>query len=290
MPRIKTIAILFLSAALVLPPARMAARTSVSPERLKSRVEFLSDTLCDGRSMGTRGNFEAMAYIARNFCACGMEVELQSFEVDGRTGHNVIARHFGNPAFPAYTLVTAYYDGMGRIGGRMFPGADANASGVAALLETAWYLKDSPGNYIFVALDGHNANMSGAMCCQQKFRNPRRVVNLDILGSTLAPVTPLKPNYLIVLGGAQYARSLESEDLFNDLVLYYDYYGSQRFTELFYKNISDQKYWLDNGVTCFMFTSGITENTNKYYDDAWSLDYDIFAKRVSLICRWLAKQ
>lgn len=273
----------------MLPPAGMAAQISVSPERLKSRVEFLSDTLCDGRSMGTSGNFEAMAYVARNFCACGMEVELQPFVVDGKVGHNVIARHFGNPAFPAYTLVTAYYDGMGRIGGRMLPGADANASGVAALLEAAGYLKDSPRNYIFVALDGHNANMSGAMHCQQKFKDPQRVVNLDILGSTLAPVTPLRPDYLIVLGGAQYARSLESEDIFNELVLYYDYYGSQRFTELFYRRISDQKYWLDNGVACFMFTSGITDNTNKYYDDAWSLDYDVFAKRVNLICRWLAK-
>ena len=267
----------------------MSAQSLATPERLKSRVEFLSDSLCAGRSMGSPGAFEAMAYIVRNLCVCGMEVELQPFEVDGRIGHNVIARHFGNPAFPTYTLITAYYDGMGRIDGKVLPGADANASGVAALLEAALFLKDSPRNYVFVALDGHNANLSGAMACQRMFSKPRMVVNLDILGSTLAPVTPLRKDYLIALGGAQYARSIESEDIFNELVLYYDYYGSQRFTELFYSRISDQKYWVDKGIDCLMFTSGITNNTNKYYDDVWSLDYNIFAKRVNLICRWLAK-
>lgn len=291
MPRIKSFAKIFLPFLPVLVSQLAVSQTMPTPETLRSRVEFLADSLCSGRAFGSKDAFEAAAYIVDNFRACGMTVDCQSFEVDGRVGHNIVGRHIGRVSTPDdYTLVIAYYDGMGVVGGKMLPGADANASGVAALLEAASFLKNSPHNYVFVALDGHSMSMAGAEACRKMFRKPRMVVNLDTMGSVLAPVTALRKDYLIVLGGSRYAASLEAEDIFGELVLYYDYYGSGRFTDLFYKSISDHKFWLENGVPCLMFTSGITDNTNKWYDDASSLDYDIFCKRVCLICRWLAKQ
>ena len=290
-PRIKLIYKIFLLSAVIFSPFPVFSRTLTGPQRLRARVEFLTDSLCAGRSTGTSGSFEAASYILRCFESCGMSVDCQTFDVDSLVGHNIIGRHIGRPSAPMdYVLVIASYDGMGTVGGRILPGADANASGGAALLEIAGRLKDSPHNYVFVALDAHNRSLAGAKACMSMFRKPGIVVNLDTMGSILAPVTPARTDYLIALGGIPHARELEAENIFGDLVLYYDYYGSGSFTDLFYRRISDHKFWLENGVDCLMFTSGITENTNKWYDDAVSLDYDIFSKRVDLISRWLAKQ
>ena len=41
---------------------------------------------------------------------------------------------------------------------------------------------------------------------------------------------------------------------------------------------------------CVVFASGITMKTNKVEDNAGSLNYDIFKRRVFLIFHWLTKE
>ncbi|MBR5924737.1 MAG: hypothetical protein IKZ60_04685, partial [Bacteroidales bacterium] len=74
------------------------------------------------------------------------------------------------------------------------------------------------------------------------------------------------------------------------LHLYYNYYGSRSFTDLFYRKVSDHKFFLDRGIPVLMFTSGITMNTNREGDKSETLDYPVFAKRVWLILSWLENQ
>ena len=60
-------------------------------------------------------------------------------------------------------MVGAYYDGLGTVDGRLYPGADANASGVAALISLAHNAPSSPRDgIIFVAFDGHSSDYAGA--------------------------------------------------------------------------------------------------------------------------------
>ena len=69
----------------------------------------------------------------------------------------------------------------------------------------------------------------------------------------------------------------------------FDYYGSKGFTEMFHSKIGDQGVFNRNGAMCVVFTSGITMRTNKTDDVAWTINYEIFKKRIFLIFHWLGK-
>ena len=71
------------------------------------------------------------SYIARSFAATGCATAEQAFEVNGTTYRNVICA-FGPEAAPLL-VIGAHYD----VAGAGNPGADDNASGVAAIMELA---------------------------------------------------------------------------------------------------------------------------------------------------------
>ena len=257
-------------------------------EGLRRDVEFLSDSLCTGRKTGTAGSSAASFYIIHHLRSLGYEVRVEAFGTSsGAVGHNIIGF---KPGFTGRALLLmASYDGLGKIGGRFYPGADSNASGTAALLSLAERFKDR-SDLVLTFVDGHNANLSGAEALKLSLRNVRlrMVASLDILGSTLAPPDEFWKNYLIVLGGAPFRISLEKAGA--GLHLYYDYYGSRPFTDLFYRKVSDHKVFLDRGIPVLMFTSGITLNTNREGDTWRTLDFPVFAKRVEAIGNWLENQ
>ena len=96
-----------------------------------------------------------------------------------------------------------------------------------------------------------------------------------------------KPEYLIALGGGGHRFSLDSANAGLGLDISFSYYGSDNFTELFYRRIGDQRWFLEAGIPSVMFTSGITDHTNKRSDTPETLAPQTFAKRCSLISRWI---
>ena len=270
----------------------------IRADRLRAEVEFLSDSLCAGRESGTPGSSAAAFFVFGRFRDRGLSPEVDCFRLpDSGAGHNVIGR-VSSSASSRWIIITAYYDGLGTIGGRIYPGADSNASGVAALLELADTLGSVHGprrNLLFVALDAHNRSRAGADALWSYLSSRRitagsidLVVNLDIIGNNLNPVERCWKDYLIALGASRRASSLEACNSGLGLHLYYDYYGSRSFTDLFYRKAGDQKVFLDHGVPCVMFTAGISGHTNKTSDTPETLNYGLLERRVRLIARWIA--
>ena len=280
MKRIRIFLLLLCAACLHGLPARAG---------LRDDVLSLSDSIMEGRGFGSRGAVEASAYIMRRLRGIGLEPIVQGFPGHGSVGHNVLAVCRGDRRSERYTLVCARYDGLGKIDGTVYPGADANASGVAVLLYLAEALKDSGRNFIFAALDGHSDGMSGAEALAGGPWKLGLVVNLDTIGSTLAPPNKYRPDYLIALGGKKWEKLLETCNAGTGLRLYYDYYRSKSFTDYFYSKISSQAPFLRRGVPAVMFTSGITMNTNKSSDTPDSLDYEVLQRRAELIRIFLSK-
>ena len=301
MKRLRIFLFIFcLSAALLVRPAALRAQQFALSEpagrtaELRAEVEFLCDSLCAGRGFGTVGAQAATLYLLRQLRDAGLRTTVQSFAAGGRVGHNVVAVTPG--WFRRYIVVGAYFDGLGTLDGRIYPGADANASGVAALLALA---RELPAvcrglvGVVFVAFDGHAADLAGAQAFLAQYRSvypPVLMVNLDLLGSSLAPVSPSRPDYLIALGGGPYRWALESAARGPRLDLTYDYYGSETFTEIFYRRVSDQRCFLEAGIPAVMFTSGITEHTNQVTDTPATLDYELLRRRIDLISAWLRAQ
>ncbi len=74
----------------------------------------------------------AADYIKDQLTACGCEVSEQHFEDDGQSYRNILGLHRGMRHPDRYVIVMAHYDTESET-----PGANDNASGVAAMLELA---------------------------------------------------------------------------------------------------------------------------------------------------------
>jgi len=260
-------------------------------EELRRDVVFLCDTLHKGREFGESGSQSAAFYICKSFKDAGLWTKVQSFSYNGKVGHNVIACTPG--FYDRYIVVGAYYDGLGKVGGKWSPGADSNVSGTAALLSLARILAhDAQGStgIAFVAFDAHHADLYGSRSFANVYLKEFPVsmmINIDIIGSSDAPLKGSFRNYVIALGGRNYCWDMDNANRTTGLYICYDYYGSSRFTDLFYRSISDQKWFLEKRIPSVMFTSGITMDTNRLTDVPDKLDYKVFASRVQLMEKWI---
>jgi len=193
-------------AALAEPPAAYAA------DALLAHVNWLAAPEREGRGFGSAGLEAARDYIRDRFAAAGLKpggdngTWFQDFTAVGgadkqeRTLQNVIGVLPGSdPKFRGEAaLVTAHYDhlGLGWPGarvdglGKVHPGADDNASGVAVLLEMAKALAAGPPpprTIVFVAFSAEEAGLIGA---RHFVKNPLPVplagiygvINLDTVG------------------------------------------------------------------------------------------------------------
>ena len=238
---------------------------------------------------------------------------------DGKYGRNIIGMLPGSKATTRdrYVIVGAHYDHLGTLEGKMYPGADANASGTAALLSLAEMLseyrnggKTHDSNVIFVAFDAKEHDMAGSkalwrMIENGQLRDPQSgktitkdkialMVNIDQIGCTISPLSSGRKDYIIMLGTESLKPS--KRDMLSlcnrmfaiDMEIDLTYYGSRNFTRMFYR-LSDQRIFIDNGIPAVLFTSGITMNTNKTRDNAQTIDCEILRKRIFLMYHWLEK-
>lgn len=302
-----------------------AAQNMVWETKMRRRVEFLSDSLCEGRACGTRGGTEAAFEILRIFRKAGLlpfdGSYSQSFQTADniRTGHNIIGMIPGSLKRPpkSYIIVGAHFDNLGTLDGHLYPGADSNASGTAALCSIADMFssmkvlgKVYDSSVIFVAFDANCLSKAGS---EELFRrinsgllkdpvngqtirpgNIRMMINIDQIGSSLSPLASGRPDYLIMLDGGTVSEnnkdwlSVCNRLYSTDLELSHTYYGSANFTKIFYR-LSDQQVFVDHRIPSVLFTSGITMNNNKTYDSPRTLNYDVLRRRTILIFHWIER-
>ena len=314
---------------LSLPLHGQGVRYTISPknadrvlkiENIKASVDYLCSESLGGRATGTEGGRKTAAWLEGNFRVLGLQplggAWLHGFNTPDGLARNVMGFIPGSASPSRYVILMAHYDNLGTLNGTFYPGADSNASGVAALLQLAEMVRHMNtcrkmyrNGLIVVALDGKEKNQAGAeelwrLISQKKLLDPvsgspigpeqiSLVVNLDQLGGTSAPVSEGNPRFLMMLSEDSSSRrsSLVSANREKGLglELAYDYYGSKDFTRLFFRRISDQRVFLEHGIPAVMFTSGITLLNNKPEDTPDSLDYEVLRDRIRLIFYWLDK-
>lgn len=103
-----------------------------SGQRLREHVETLAVEIGE-RTVYRPGSLEAAAdYIEERFRGTGLPVTRQEFAAAGRRVHNIVATRSGTEPGIRGLVIGAHYDSV--VGS---PGANDNATGVAALLELA---------------------------------------------------------------------------------------------------------------------------------------------------------
>ncbi|MSO98337.1 MAG: M20/M25/M40 family metallo-hydrolase [Rhodospirillaceae bacterium] len=166
-------------------PALAAIPSPIDETRLKADVTWLADPAREGRGVDTAGIEAAAAYIAQRYKDLGLK------PLRGATDYglpftaigpgdkavklkNIIGVLEGsNAAFVGQTLIiSAHYDHLGRgwpdvragNEGKIHPGADDNASGVATILEVARLMKDlkPERTIVFAAFSGEESGLQGS--------------------------------------------------------------------------------------------------------------------------------
>lgn len=148
---------------------------TISTDSLMAHVRFLAADQLEGRQTGTDGNAAAAAYILARFKgyglrAVGEEGYRQPFQFYSRfskeayRGVNLLGMVKGTRFPDSVIVISAHYDHVGQRGGKIYNGADDNASGVGALLELARYFQANPAPYslLFAALDAEEIGLRGA--------------------------------------------------------------------------------------------------------------------------------
>ncbi|KEK27032.1 peptidase M28 [Shewanella xiamenensis] len=190
-----------------------------APADLKQTVATLSSAELMGRKTQTEGAAKARDYLNRQFQQLGLKPWGTTFEVPFKystlfsqeVGSNLVALAPARQPTDKWRIVVAHYDHLGIKGGKVYHGADDNASGVAALLAIAnhWQAQQRAApdslpniNLMFVATDAEEPGLFGstALVEQLKQRMPEAqfelMLNLDMIGH------PSRP-YAIYLEGSR---------------------------------------------------------------------------------------
>ena len=187
------------------PPPKLPTKTldieclieKIDPDRLRAHVARLAGG--DRHPVYSPERHTAAAsYVRAAFEEAGLTVRIHTFPQGEYQGRNVIATQPSSQPGPPPLLVCAHYDTV-----RDSPGADDNASGVAALLECARVLSGAQlGRTIeFAALDMEERQpeagaLLGATALASEAKRVRRydgVYNLEMVGYTSGPNTQSFP-------------------------------------------------------------------------------------------------
>ena len=292
--------------------------TRISADKLKSSLSFISDDLTKGRAAGTPGSLIVTSYLRSEFERLGMipfysHTFTQSFKLpegeDGaKYGRNVIGVIPSLYYTDEYILITAHYDHLGILGGRIYNGADDNASGVASLLTIASLFsemrirREGPRkNIIFALFDAKEVDLAGSTYFTRHLPVPVSkigyAINIDQIGCTFAPPGKFD-DYILYVADSKIRPMVRKmlEDYKNRYGVVMDinhtFYGSEAFYDVFLKT-SDNYNLTKAGIPSMMFTSGIHMHTYKHTDDHFFINYPVLYERIKLMflftCGLLAK-
>ena len=170
----------------LLMPASLFAQDSIDAAMLMQDVRALSADDMAGRAANTPGGESARAYIERRFTELGLQPHRGPFTypIDRRTtgrGTNVMAVIRGSERPDKFIVVSAHYDHVGVDRGRIYNGADDNASGVSALFAFA-ALRQTPPRHsvLLVAFDAEELGLYGARVFMQQPPVPAASILLNV--------------------------------------------------------------------------------------------------------------
>ncbi len=185
------------------------------PNLLK-RLKELSSASYEGRRTGEKGNMLARAFIAIKFnelienpleisspnSAFNFKIKEKKYE-----GENIIGGIKGTHFPEKYIVISAHYDHLGVKDGKIYNGADDNASGVCALFAFAEYFKKNPPKHsvILVAFDAEELGLQGAKhFVKEPPVNKKDIIlniNMDMIGRNV--------NNELYVVGARYNKQLK---------------------------------------------------------------------------------
>ncbi len=193
-------------------------------------------------------------------------------------------------------IISAHYDHEGMQNGILYPGADDNASGVAALLEIAQAFKKAwhagvrfKKSILFVAFSAEEDGLLGSEYFVRNLPFPINKVmvnlNVDMIGR-VSPEYADFENYIYLIGSKRLSNQLFNiseniNDTYLDLFLDYSYDEPNQPDQLFQR--SDHWHFAKNDIPVIFYFGGIHDDYHEPTDTPDKINYEILMARVRLI-------
>ena len=268
--------------------------TQATEQQLFEDLLYLSSKPLQGRKTSTQGATETAKYISKRFEALGYQSQLQPFEYrsgffSSSVGVNVIAKLLTHKAQSPQLIITAHYDHLGKKGGKFFPGANDNATGVSALLFLAQHLKiNTPDfNIIFVAMDAEENGLHGSQYYVSTLDAslPLLNINLDMLGVKKRTPTLYAFTSNEQKQGVKNLTSQVSTDNINVKVTSSSYHLNRliKSDRIDWRKASDHYSFAQAGIGYIYFGMGDDKNHHKLSDNFTSIDQPLYLETVLYI-------
>lgn len=189
------------------------AKAQVDSTRMLQNLKELSSDTYEGRNTGERGSDLARAYIIEQLDSMNVpffdSTYVQPFSFWSRfkkkkyDGKNIIGVIEGTTFPNQYIVVSAHYDHVGIKKGKIYNGADDNASGTCGALEIAdYFVKNPPVHSVIIAIfDAEELGLQGARCFVDE---PPVEQDSIILNINMDMVSRNKKNQLYICGTFHY--------------------------------------------------------------------------------------
>ncbi|MCL1091411.1 M28 family peptidase [Shewanella profunda] len=206
--------------------------TWAEPTTLQAIVTRLSSAEFEGRKTQSQGAAKSRDYISQQFKDLGLLPWENTFEVPfeyqtlftREIGANVVAIAPATQTTDTWRIIVAHYDHLGISGRKIYPGANDNASGVAAMLAIAKHWQQQLAlqpntlpkvNLMFVATDAEEPGLYGSIALveQLKARLPEAtfelMINLDMVSH------PGRPYAIYLEGSRNFTQFKQFKPLLN---------------------------------------------------------------------------
>ncbi len=248
--------------------------STVSKSNLIKHIQHL--TALESRHITHPGNKKAGEYITHELKKYGYSPNTDSFQAKNMTLHNVISD--SSDKKKPVILLSAHFDSTSAVNGKLSsqaPGADDDASGVAALLELARILRKHriQKNFEFVFFNCEEIGTFGSKHLSNKYRDNHwkidYMINIDTIGTWKGPLSKTCPvNYVTDKNSMGVIKQLKEQfpyPLQKAKTMWRDDHGN---------------FW-NNGFKAIEITEdGCTKHMHKPTDTAEKLHYDNIAKIV----------
>ena len=266
---------------------------------LEQDIITLTSAQFAGRKTNTEGAKLAADFIVERFVALGYSVNEQGFTYQSgffgkATGRNIIASQNSRCENCKKVIFTAHYDHLGQKGSRLYPGANDNASGVAALLYLAKHFAQSPQPYqlVFVATDAEENGLHGSEYLVSTLNKDEIKLNINL---DMLVVNPRKPRIYAFLDKqslAQYQTDIKT--LSDEHLTFMATSSSARLNRLFdlkvdWRRTSDHYSFAKAGIPYIYFGIGHDKHHHQSTDTAAHIDFTLFEYAMAKIALFIEK-
>ncbi|WP_117881221.1 M28 family metallopeptidase [Aureibaculum luteum] len=281
---------------------------SIIQEDLKEVLYTLASDAYEGRFTGEPGQKKAAQFIANYYKGLGIsatnsegnylqEIPEPYFKGSAKSSsENVVAYIKGTEKPDEYVVISAHYDHVGVKGGKVYNGADDDASGTTAVLEIAKAFQKAvkTGNgpkrsVVFLHVTGEEIGLYGSKYYTENpifpLENTIVDLNMDMIGR-IDEKHKETPEFVYLIGADKLSTELHEiseavNEKYTKLALDYTYNDEKDPNRFYYR--SDHYNFAKNNIPVIFYFNGVHEDYHKDTDTPDKIRYDLLQKRAQLV-------